>query len=181
MIFSCSKKAVLQFHGTLVLWRIPVIKACLRYIQTAKRLPKRQNSIRWANNRRPIIVQFLKNVFWLRISFGNWKSFASWVNAIAIAANALDCVSTWLLQSTISNSKRPTNSLMQEVYYLKVYPTFDVFGAQFGMARSKACENLHFLYPILGQALVSLGVFLIGSLKRSKNSAQPAKILKLCW
>lgn len=45
------------------------------------------------------------------------------------------------------------------LYYLKVYPTFDVLGAQFGMARSKACENLHFLYPILGQALVSLDVF----------------------
>ena len=45
------------------------------------------------------------------------------------------------------------------LYYLKVYPTFDVLGTQFGMARSKACENLHFLYPILGQALISFGVF----------------------
>ncbi len=45
------------------------------------------------------------------------------------------------------------------LYYFKVYPTFDVFGAQFGMSRSKACENLHFLYPLLGQALISLGVF----------------------
>jgi hypothetical protein len=45
------------------------------------------------------------------------------------------------------------------LYYLKVYPTFDVFGAQFGMVRSKACENLHFLYPILATALVNLGVF----------------------
>ncbi len=27
------------------------------------------------------------------------------------------------------------------------------------MVRSKACENLHFLYPILGTALVNLGVF----------------------
>ncbi len=57
--------------------------------------------------------------------------------------------------------KLPTirEKLIFVLYYLKVYPTFDVFGAQFGMARSKACENLHFLYPILGQALVSLGVF----------------------
>lgn len=45
------------------------------------------------------------------------------------------------------------------LYYLKVYPTFDVFGAQFGMARSKACQNLHFLYPILCKALIDLGVF----------------------
>lgn len=57
--------------------------------------------------------------------------------------------------------KLPTirEKLIFVLYYLKVYPTFDVFGAQFGMARSKACENLHFLYPILGQALISLGVF----------------------
>lgn len=57
--------------------------------------------------------------------------------------------------------KLPTlrDKLLFVLYYLKVYPTFDVFGAQFGMARSKACENLHFLYPILGQALISLGVF----------------------
>jgi len=57
--------------------------------------------------------------------------------------------------------KLPTirEKLIFVLYYLKVYPTFDVFGAQFGMARSKACENLHLLYPILGQALVSLGVF----------------------
>lgn len=57
--------------------------------------------------------------------------------------------------------KLPTirEKLIFVLYYLKVYPTFDVFGAQFMLARSKACENLHFLYPILGQALVSLGVF----------------------
>lgn len=56
--------------------------------------------------------------------------------------------------------KLPTirEKLIFVLYYLKVYPTFDVFGAQFGMARSKACENLHFLYPILGQALLNLGV-----------------------
>ena len=56
--------------------------------------------------------------------------------------------------------KLPTvhEKLIFVLYYLKVYPTFDVFGAQFGMARSKACENLHFLYPILGKALICLGV-----------------------
>lgn len=44
------------------------------------------------------------------------------------------------------------------LYYLKVYPTYDVLGTQFGMARSKACENLHKLAPILHQTLVELGV-----------------------
>lgn len=44
------------------------------------------------------------------------------------------------------------------LYYMKVYPTFDVLGAQFGMNRSKACENLHGLLPILYKALENLGV-----------------------
>jgi len=44
------------------------------------------------------------------------------------------------------------------LYYLKVYPTFDVLGAQFSMSRSKACENVHALRPILYKALQNLGV-----------------------
>ena len=44
------------------------------------------------------------------------------------------------------------------LYYLKVYPTFEVLGTQFGMNRSKACENVHDLLPILGKALDNLGV-----------------------
>jgi hypothetical protein len=44
------------------------------------------------------------------------------------------------------------------LYYLKVYPTFDVLGAQFGINRSKACENVHALRPILYKALENLGV-----------------------
>ena len=28
-------------------------------------------------------------------------------------------------------------------FYLKVYPTFDVLSAFFGLSRSKACENIH--------------------------------------
>jgi hypothetical protein len=44
------------------------------------------------------------------------------------------------------------------LYYLKVYPTFDVLGTQFGMNRSKACENVHALLPILRKALDNLGV-----------------------
>ncbi len=33
------------------------------------------------------------------------------------------------------------------LYYYKTYPTFDVLGTQFAMARSKAHENLHKLSP----------------------------------
>ena len=44
------------------------------------------------------------------------------------------------------------------LYYLKVYPTFDVLGTQFGMNRSKACENVHALLPILYKALDNLDV-----------------------
>lgn len=44
------------------------------------------------------------------------------------------------------------------LYYLKIYPTFDVLGAVFGMSRSKACESLHALLLILCKALENLGV-----------------------
>jgi Helix-turn-helix of DDE superfamily endonuclease len=56
--------------------------------------------------------------------------------------------------------KLPTvnDKLVFLLYYLKVYPTFDVLGAQFGMSRSKACENVHALRPILYKALQNLGV-----------------------
>jgi len=40
--------------------------------------------------------------------------------------------------------------------YYKTYPTFDVLGQQFEMARSKANENLHKLSPILYDTLVHL-------------------------
>ena len=42
------------------------------------------------------------------------------------------------------------------LYYYKTYPTFDVLGTQFDMARSKANENLHKLSPILYDTLVHL-------------------------
>ena len=42
------------------------------------------------------------------------------------------------------------------LYYYKTYPTFDVLGSQFDMARSKANENLHKLSPILYDTLVYL-------------------------
>jgi hypothetical protein len=39
------------------------------------------------------------------------------------------------------------------LYYLKVYPTFDVLGDRFGLDRSKACTNVHGLLPVLLHAL----------------------------
>jgi hypothetical protein len=44
------------------------------------------------------------------------------------------------------------------LYYYKTYPTFDVLGQQFEMARSKANENLHKLSPILYDTLVHLNL-----------------------
>lgn len=56
--------------------------------------------------------------------------------------------------------KLPTvhDKLIFLLYYLKVYPTFDVLGAQFGINRSKACTNVHALFPVLCRALSNLGV-----------------------
>ena len=50
------------------------------------------------------------------------------------------------------------DKLLFILYYLKVYPTFDVLGSIFKMARSKACENVHKLWPILQETLSRLGV-----------------------
>jgi hypothetical protein len=54
--------------------------------------------------------------------------------------------------------KLPTmaDKLLFVLYYYKTYPTFDVLGTQFAMARSKAHENLHKLSPILYETLVHL-------------------------
>src|SRR3989449_10155527 len=54
--------------------------------------------------------------------------------------------------------KLPTmaDKLLFVLYYYKVYPTFDVLGTQFEMARSKAHANLHKLSPILYDTLVHL-------------------------
>jgi DDE superfamily endonuclease len=54
--------------------------------------------------------------------------------------------------------KLPTmaEKLQFVLYYYKTYPTFDVLGQQFAMARSKANENLHKLSPILYDTLVHL-------------------------
>ena len=57
-----------------------------------------------------------------------------------------------------SKGKLPTivEKLQFVLSYYKTYPTFDVLGTQFAMARSKANENLHKLAPILYDTLVSL-------------------------
>ena len=50
-----------------------------------------------------------------------------------------------------SKGKLPTmvEKLQFVLYYYKTYPTFDVLGQQFEMARSKANENLHKLSPVV--------------------------------
>ena len=57
-----------------------------------------------------------------------------------------------------SKGKLPTmaEKLLFVLYYYKTYPTFDVLGTQFAMARSKANEHLHKLSPILYDTLVHL-------------------------
>ncbi len=52
----------------------------------------------------------------------------------------------------------PADKLLFVLFYYKTYPTFDVLGTQFDMARSKAHENLHRLSPVLHETLVRLGV-----------------------
>jgi hypothetical protein len=44
------------------------------------------------------------------------------------------------------------------LYYWKVYPTFDVLGDRFGFDRSKACTNVHKLWPVLERALEKKGM-----------------------
>ena len=57
-----------------------------------------------------------------------------------------------------SKGKLPTmaDKLQFVLYYYKTYPTFDVLGTQFAMARSKAHENLHKFSPMLYDTLVHL-------------------------
>jgi hypothetical protein len=57
-----------------------------------------------------------------------------------------------------AKGKLPTmaDKLRFVLYYYKTYPTFDVLGQQFDIARSKANENLHKLSPILYDTLVHL-------------------------
>jgi hypothetical protein len=57
-----------------------------------------------------------------------------------------------------SKGKLPTmaDKLQFVLCYYKTYPTFDVLGTQFDMARSKAHENLHKFSPVLYDTLVHL-------------------------
>ena len=57
-----------------------------------------------------------------------------------------------------SKGKLPTmtDKLLFILSYYKTYPTFDVLGSQFDIARSKAHANVHKLSPILYDTLVSL-------------------------
>lgn len=48
------------------------------------------------------------------------------------------------------------DKLLFVLYYYKVYPTFDVLGTQFKLARSKAHTQLYQLSPILQETLVRL-------------------------
>ncbi len=52
----------------------------------------------------------------------------------------------------------PEQKLLFILYYLKVYPTFDVLAASFGPPRSKACEHAHHLAKALERTLRTLGV-----------------------
>jgi hypothetical protein len=54
--------------------------------------------------------------------------------------------------------KLPTlaDKLLFVLYYYKTYPTFDVLGTQFKLARSKAHTNLYLLSPLLHETLVKL-------------------------
>jgi len=49
--------------------------------------------------------------------------------------------------------KRIEDKLFYILYYLKVYPTFDLASFQVGFARSHACEWVHILLPVLEQTM----------------------------
>ncbi len=57
-----------------------------------------------------------------------------------------------------AKGKLPTlaDKLLFVLYYYKVYPTFDVLGTQFKLARSKAHTNLYKLSAVLSATLVRL-------------------------
>jgi len=57
-------------------------------------------------------------------------------------------------------SKLPemADKLLFVLYYYKTYPTFDVLGTQFNLARSKAHTQLYLLSPLLHATLVQLAM-----------------------
>lgn len=50
------------------------------------------------------------------------------------------------------------DKLLFFLFYLKVYTTYDVLGAVFGMGRSAACENFHGLFPVFFKTLSEMNV-----------------------
>lgn len=55
--------------------------------------------------------------------------------------------------------------------YYKIYPTFDVHGANFGIRRTYACDKVHEFTPVLVRTLRNLGV----APKREIKSAEDFK------
>lgn len=51
-----------------------------------------------------------------------------------------------------------SQKLLFILYYWKVYPCYDVLGFQFDMDGSKACTNVHALWPVLKRALAKCEV-----------------------
>jgi len=51
-----------------------------------------------------------------------------------------------------------SHKLLFILYYWKVYPCYDVLGFQFHMDGSKACTNVHALWPVLKRALAKSAV-----------------------
>ena len=47
----------------------------------------------------------------------------------------------------------PARKLFFVLFYLKVYPTFDVLGALFSKPRGRSCEEIHRLTPLLEATL----------------------------
>ncbi len=47
----------------------------------------------------------------------------------------------------------PADKLFAALFYLKCYPTFDVFGLVFNFERSRSCRNVHLLLPVLEKTL----------------------------
>lgn len=71
------------------------------------------------------------------------------------------------IQRGVKNSKNAGRKTMLDtskkklfysLYYLKVYPTFDVLGATFGMDRGTACKWAHRYVDVLSGALVRANV-----------------------
>ena len=74
-------------------------------------------------------------------------------------------------------SKLPTmaDKLLFILYYYKTYPTFDVLGTQFKLARSKAHTQVYRLSPLLHTTLVQLGMMPPRAFKTVEEMTQVLK------